>query len=256
MKVHTSPDFHSCRDTKSAFLRRINPRLSGIYDTAQVADESHGRAIKKIPIDNHKLAVIMNERSFRINVMQARKDTKELIDRAALKLFVEQGVAETSIKDIAREAGISQGAMYNHYASKDELAWLLFSDNFTEIGTDLRQIAREERDIRSKFQSITAYIFDRYDRDPLLISYCFLARHMHLTQMRTRLGNPYLVIRTAIEGEIRRKNIPSQHLDVAAALVTGAIIQIIDIHILGSLRGPLAPRANAVADACVAILKG
>ena len=72
--------------------------------------------------------------------MHARKNTKELIEQAALKLFVGQGVAETSIKDIAREAGVSQGAMYNHYASKDELAWLLFSDNFTEIGADLRQI--------------------------------------------------------------------------------------------------------------------
>ncbi|MCZ6587848.1 MAG: TetR family transcriptional regulator, partial [Alphaproteobacteria bacterium] len=42
--------------------------------------------------------------------MRARKNTKELIEQAALKLFVGQGVAETSIKDIAREAGVSQGA--------------------------------------------------------------------------------------------------------------------------------------------------
>lgn len=187
--------------------------------------------------------------------MAARRDTKELIERAALKLFVRNGVAATSIKDIAREADVSQGAMYNHYASKDELAWLLFSDNFTEIGADLRRIAREEGDIRSKFRLITSYIFERYDRDPLLISYCFLVRHMHLRQVQTRLGNPYLVIRTVIDGEVRRKNIPPLELDVAAALVTGAIIQMIDIQIYGSLKGPLAPRANAVADACVAILE-
>lgn len=187
--------------------------------------------------------------------MRAHRDTKELIERAAFKLFVRDGVAATSIKDIAQEAGVSQGAMYNHYASKDELAWLLFSDNFTEIGADLRQIAREESDIRSKLRSITAYIFDRYDRDPLLISYCFLVRHKHLTRVGTRLGNPYLVIRTVIEGEVRRKNIPPQELDVAAALVTGAIMQMIDTHIFGPLKGPLAPHANAVADACVAILE-
>lgn len=187
--------------------------------------------------------------------MPARKDTKERIERAALKLFVENGVAATSIKDIAREADVSQGAMYNHYDSKDDLAWLLFSDNFTEIGADLRQIAREESDLKSKFRLITAYIFERYDRDPLLISYCFLVRHRHLTQVRTRLGNPYLVIRTIVEGEVRRKNIPAQELDVAAALVTGAIIQMIDTHIVGALKGPLVPRADAVADACVAILE-
>ena len=187
--------------------------------------------------------------------MSARKNTKELIERAALKLFVEQGVAETSIKDIAGEAGVSQGAMYNHYASKDELAWLLFSDNFTEIGADLRQIAREERDLKSKLRSITRYIFDRYDRDPTLISYCFLVRHMHLMQVRTRMGNPYLVIRAIIEGETRRKNIRPQELDVAASLVTGAIMQMIDMRIYGSLKGTLSQHANAVADACVGILE-
>ena len=187
--------------------------------------------------------------------MRARRNTKELIERAALKLFVEKGVAETSIKDIAREAGISQGAMYNHYSSKGELAWLLFSDNFTEIGADLRRIAREEHDLQSKLRSITAYIFDRYDRDPTLISYCFLVRHMHLTQVHTRLGNPYLVIRAIIEGETRRNNIRPQELDVAASLVTGAIVQMIDMRIYGSLKGSLAQHANAVAQACVAILE-
>ena len=187
--------------------------------------------------------------------MAARKNAKELIERAALKLFVEKGVAETSIKDIAREAGVSQGAMYNHYESKEELAWLLFSDNFTEIGADLRRIAREDIDFRSKFRSITEYIFDRYDRDPVLISYCFLVRHAHLTQVHTRMGNPYLVIRAIIEGEIRRKNIRPQALDVATSLVTGAIIQMIDMRIYGSVKGSLVQHANAVADACVAILE-
>jgi AcrR family transcriptional regulator len=197
----------------------------------------------------------MNERSFMKYVMGAGRNTKELIERAALKLFVERGVAETSIKDIARDAGVSQGAMYNHYDSKEELAWLLFSDNFTEIGADLRQIAREESDLRSKLRSITTYIFNRYDRDPTLISYCFLVRHMHLMQVRTRMGNPYLVIRSIIEGETRRQNIRPQELEVASSLVTGAIMQMIDMRIYGSLKGSLAQHANAVADACVTILE-
>jgi len=187
--------------------------------------------------------------------MATRKNTRERIERAALKLFVENGVAATSVKDIAREAGVSQGAMYNHYKSKDELAWRLFADNFTEIGADLRQIARENRDLRSKLRSVTRYIFDRYDRDPLLISYCFLVRHAHLMQLRTKLGNPYLVIRTIIEGETRRHTISPREIDVAASLVTGAIMQMIDIRIYGSITGALKPHANAVADACVTILQ-
>jgi AcrR family transcriptional regulator len=42
-------------------------------------------------------------------------DTADRIEQAAVQLFVEKGVAETTIKDIARAVGLSQGALYRHY---------------------------------------------------------------------------------------------------------------------------------------------
>ncbi len=180
--------------------------------------------------------------------------TRELIERAALKLFVENGVTETSIRDIAREAGVSQGAMYNHYASKDDLAWSLFSENFSDIGNELRRIGAEEETLYDKFHSMIGYVFERFVEDWTLVSYVFLVRHMHLKRVTRKQGNPYLAFRTVITQEIRRKNIPPQNPDVAASLVTGAIIQVIDTHILGQIRGELTKQTDRVARACVAIL--
>ena len=99
------------------------------------------RGILTFPIFN----ISMNERLFIFwGVMRNGSQTRERIERTALKLFVENGVTETSIRDIAREAGVSQGAMYNHYASKEDLVWYLFSENFSDIGNELRHIASEE----------------------------------------------------------------------------------------------------------------
>ncbi len=61
---------------------------------------------------------------------------------AALTLFVEKGIAETSIKDIARAAKVAQGAMYNHYRSKEQLALQLFLDGWAETGAGLRERAQ------------------------------------------------------------------------------------------------------------------
>jgi AcrR family transcriptional regulator len=47
--------------------------------------------------------------------------TKDRIDRAAIRLFAQQGVDGTSIRQIAKEAGISLGALYNHYRSKESM---------------------------------------------------------------------------------------------------------------------------------------
>ena len=62
--------------------------------------------------------------------------TRERIDRTALELFAEKGVDQTTIGDIARGAGISEGAIYRHYASKDELIWGLFLRQLHRFGAE------------------------------------------------------------------------------------------------------------------------
>jgi len=51
---------------------------------------------------------------------------KRHILRAAMKLFSERGLDGTSIRDIAKESGYTNPALYKHFASKEELAVHLF----------------------------------------------------------------------------------------------------------------------------------
>ena len=43
------------------------------------------------------------------------------IRKTALTIFAIRGFAETTVKDIAEAAGISNGSLYNYFASKDQL---------------------------------------------------------------------------------------------------------------------------------------
>ncbi len=51
------------------------------------------------------------------------KDARIKIIEAAQRLIAEQGVEKTSMRDIAAEAGITTGAIYYHYKSKEELLY-------------------------------------------------------------------------------------------------------------------------------------
>ena len=47
--------------------------------------------------------------------------TRLAIEDAAMELFLEQGYAATSMRQIAENAGLALGGIYNHFASKDKI---------------------------------------------------------------------------------------------------------------------------------------
>ena len=47
--------------------------------------------------------------------------TRLAVEEAAMQLFLEQGYHATSMRQIADQAGLALGGIYNHFASKDEI---------------------------------------------------------------------------------------------------------------------------------------
>ena len=55
------------------------------------------------------------------NREQATRARRELLIEAAVSCFVEDGLARTGIRDIAKKAGVSIGNLYNHFPGRDDL---------------------------------------------------------------------------------------------------------------------------------------
>jgi AcrR family transcriptional regulator len=70
------------------------------------------------------------------------QETRQSILTAASRLFVEKGVDNTSLKDIAREAGISPGTLFYHYSSKSELIFDVTDQHFDRVTQQLLDWAR------------------------------------------------------------------------------------------------------------------
>ena len=93
--------------------------------------------------------------------------------RAAVKLFSAQGYYTTTIQQIAREAGISTGLVYQYFRDKDDvllLALMLVLDSYEhEIP---RQLEGIEHPVERLCQAIRTYctIVDRW-RDATLLTY-------------------------------------------------------------------------------------
>jgi AcrR family transcriptional regulator len=163
-----------------------------------------------------------------------------------VKLFARKGVDGTSMRDIVGEAGISLGAVYNHYASKDELAHKLFAEAWSRMARDLRQAAQQGTSLEEKLTRMIDYVFRLLEEEPDLISFVYLQRHRNLQRLDMRSQNPYLVFNLVIHDAIIKGEIPRQEIDLATSMVMGSIVQIIDVSLLGHLKKR--PRAEMVAQ--------
>lgn len=70
---------------------------------------------------------------------------KQLIMENALQLFAEQGIEATSIQQITDKSGISKGAFYLSFKSKDELIFALIDYFMSEIVADIEQVVNSKR---------------------------------------------------------------------------------------------------------------
>ena len=183
-------------------------------------------------------------------------ETRRRIERAALKWFVKLGIEGASIREISTEAGVSQGAMYNHFKKKGkaQLAWELFIAGWNELGDGMRRAARKHKTLRDKMRAMIEFVYRRYDEDPDLVTYVFRSRHEHLKRLPATRGNPYTVFRMVIADAIRRGEIPPGDLELKTSLIVGAIVQPVDSKILLRLEGPLSKSAPLTAECCTRLL--
>lgn len=75
---------------------------------------------------------------------EIRKKRKDLLKNAALQLFVEKGFHATSVSEIALNAGVAKGLLYNYYESKEALFGELFSDLMEKVSFLLNPDSDEE----------------------------------------------------------------------------------------------------------------
>jgi len=74
------------------------------------------------------------------------EETRQCILTAASRLFVEKGVDNASLKDIARAAGVSPGTLFYYYSSKSELIFEVTDQHFDRITRQLLDWARASQD--------------------------------------------------------------------------------------------------------------
>ncbi len=180
--------------------------------------------------------------------------TKAKIERAALHLFAEHGVDGVSTKQIAKAAGISEGAIYRHFSGKEELARSMMKAIHDRL-TEMIETADEAHDnLEAKIQFIVRHYCRIADDDWDLFQYHIL--HLHHFQRLAEhmddspMGASAKLLRAAMDkGEI-------EPVDpyILAAMSLGVVLQAAQAKVFGYVTGPLAARTDLFTRRVLAVL--
>ncbi len=92
-----------------------------------------------------------------------REERATLILRAASDLLIEKGYHDASMDEIAARVGISKGALYLHFTSKEALVVRLLEQEIAEYLALIDQVARQKLTVRARLERILLETYTTID---------------------------------------------------------------------------------------------
>ena len=181
-------------------------------------------------------------------------DTRDRIEEAAILLFVEKGVTETSVRDIARAIDLSEGALYRHFAGKEELVWTLFERHYVAFAHQLKTVADGEFTARAKVAAMIREFCRAHDENPALFRFLLFVQHGQLSKLGPNALTPVQVMCDVLTDAIASGELPDQSPDLATALVFGVVLEPAQFSAYGQLPVGMVTLADRLAAAAWAVV--
>jgi len=151
-------------------------------------------------------------------------DARAKILRSASKLFSVNTLDGTSIRDIARDAGVSETALYRHFPSKDAMAFFLFSEIITHYTQLIRPIKDTPLCAVDRLIAIVSITYDLYERYPEAIRFALLSQYNYWDRLDPE-KKPHYVFKEIIEDGLAQGEFPSREVYFYITLFTGIMLQ-------------------------------
>src|ERR1041384_3860788 len=92
-------------------------------------------------------------------------DKREVILRAATRVFASNGYFNAKVADIAREAGVADGTVYLYFKSKEEILHSIFDRSVEEAVSEARKQLETVAAPREKLRRIARLHLERLGAD-------------------------------------------------------------------------------------------
>lgn len=155
----------------------------------------------------------------------AKEGSKGRYLEAGLTLFARYGYDLVSVRDISKEAGTSEAALYKHFKSKEEMALYLFNIILRSYTKEIARIAKQtDKDTITRLQEMQRYTYALYHVDPESVHFALLSQYKFWSKVADEL-KPHFWMRDVLREGMAKGEIEQVSILTQVSLYTGVILE-------------------------------
>jgi AcrR family transcriptional regulator len=161
---------------------------------------------------------------------------RERILHSAFHLFTTRGFHDTPTSLIAREAGVANGTLFNHFATKEDLINQLYLASKESLVTAMQEKVDPKEDIRSQILTIWRnsmnwalknpeqfHFFQQYSNSPFI-----------LTETREEGRQQFAPFIRILEKGIETQALKPVSIDLMLTIISGIISSTVEVLLRGA----------------------
>lgn len=183
-----------------------------------------------------------------------RRNRREEILEAVVRLTARQGVVGASVRQIASEAGVTEGAVYRHFENKEDLCRRAYQRIVEDMAVEKERILHSRAPLATKLRDWIGATYDYFDRYPEAFTYVLLTDHEFPhddSDITRRQGRALMELLSAAR---RDGDLPQIDPLLAMSHFSGVMLNIPRLINAGTLPPPARRYADAVVLATCAML--
>ena len=177
------------------------------------------------------------------------EEKQDLIRQAAIRTFSRKGFYNTRAEEIAREAGIAVGTIYNYFASKEEILLSIFKTEFAQRMQVFRNLLASDLPIPDKIRQILENHFSRLSEHGDLAQLLVQERFNPGAGFRTKLLDLYREMIGRIEELIQEGIKKGWVRECHPRIIAYALLGVVESLSVYALTYPEEAKQGILADA-------
>jgi AcrR family transcriptional regulator len=189
-------------------------------------------------------------------------EIRRRILQAALDCFTEDGYDRTTVARVRERSGVSNGALFHHFANKEAIADALYLDAMQSVQDDYWAVLDEHpASLRDAVGGLVTHMLSWIESHPAWARFLYAQGHLdwssaagsELAALNSDLAQAY---RSWLNPFIATGEVRDLPMVVIVAVVTGPAHALAQRWLAGQLPDPLLDYAEDLTDAAVAALSG